>query len=559
MRIRRIGFISRAYRHANRYRQILFILAKHGFAEFIDRLGIEEHIPLSKHLPFAKSDEQEDLSIAERLRLVLEELGPTFIKMGQILSTRTDLIPLEFITELSKLQDNVPPFPTAQARVIIERELKQSLDNVFQWFDETPFAAASLGQVYRARLKTGQAVIVKVQRPEIQQLIEVDLEILLYLASLAEKVIEELAVYRPTRIVEEFARALDKEMNYHLEAANLERFTRQFESNAFLRIPRFFHEASSRQVLTLEYIDGIKILELARLEHSGLDCQLIASHLADLTLDQIFKHGFFHADPHPGNILVLPENQICMLDFGMMGRVSNRVRANFTDIVLGYVQRDEVKITDAVLRIVEWEEEPDREALERDIAEFMEAHFYKPLKELRAVDIFEEMTALIMGHHLRLPADLYLVGRAMTVAGGLMLSLDPDFDIKTKFADFIKQTMLDRLKPQRMIKDILQSSGELVYLVKELPRDLRDTLRQIKGGKTRIGFEHHGLEPLIRKIDMASFQITLGLIISALFIGSSLFIVARIGPSIFGLPVLGLIGYGITGILGIFLAVARFR
>ncbi|MBW2630393.1 MAG: AarF/ABC1/UbiB kinase family protein [Deltaproteobacteria bacterium] len=560
MLIRKIGIVSRTYRHMNRYRQIITVLFKYGFGDLVDRLHVGQYLEIGMQMVSRKRRERvEKLTRSERLRMALEELGPTFVKMGQILSSRPDLIPVEFIEELSKLQDSVPPFPFSQVREIIEAELTSPIDGIFQRFEETPLAAASIGQVHRAQLKDGEDVIVKVQRPGIRTTIEVDLEILLHLAILIERHIEEWEIHRPTRIVEEFARSLEKEIDYTIEASNAERFARQFIGNSSVYVPRIFMETTTKQVLTMEFINGIKASEIDKLDNDGLDRNIIASRGADLILEQVFKHGFFHADPHPGNVFIMPDNVICYLDFGMMGRVDRYAREHFADIVYGYVRRDESKIADAILKVVEWDIEPDRRILERDISDFVESYLYKPLKELHIGDIFQKLLELIINHGLRLPADIFLMIKAMAQVEGLGLVLDPDFDMTQRATPFIKHIKLERLSPKRVVGDFFESGGDLVQLLKDIPGELRTILKQLRQGKASIVFEHRGLENVISGLDRSSNRIASSLIISSLIIGSSLIIRTKIGPFLFGFPILGLAGFSIAGIFGIGLLISILR
>ncbi|MGB9700303.1 MAG: ABC1 kinase family protein [Thermodesulfobacteriota bacterium] len=560
MLLRQIGAFSRTYRHINRYRQILTIFFKYGFGDLIERLNISQYLEFGRRLIFRSHRVRaEKLTRAERLRLACADLGPTFIKLAQILSTRPDLIPLEFAQELAKLQDQAPPFPFAQVKEIIEEEFKTPLENKFASFDPTPLAAASIGQVHRARLLGGEEVVVKVQRPGIRQLIEVDLEILFHLAVLMERHIEELARQKPTRIVEEFARVLEKEIDYEIEASNLERFAQQFLDHPYLYVPRLYRAVCSSKVLTMEYISGIKASEIHLLDQEGFDRKEIASRGADLILEQIFRHGFFHADPHPGNIFVLPGNRICYLDFGMMGSVDRQAREDFADLIYAYVRRDERKIVSALLKIIEWEEEPDRRALEKDIADFIAKYFGRPLKELRVAIILKDLLDLINRHHLRLPPDIYLMGKALATAEGVGLALDPDMDMANKAAPFIKQLKIQRFSPQRIWKEFLGTGEDLLQLLKEIPGDLQDMLRQIKQGKYKIGLELRGLNQLSSQIDRASNRLAFSILISALIISSSLIISTNIGPFLLGFPVLGILGFGIAGIFAIWLLISILR
>jgi ubiquinone biosynthesis protein len=352
--IRKIGVIGRTYRHLNRYRQILAVLFKYGFGDLVDVLKIEQYLEIGLQMISRKRREQvERLTRSERLRMALEELGPTFIKLGQMLSTRPDLVAVEFIEELSKLQDRVPPFSYTEVAQIIESELGGPPKDMFEHFEESPLAAASIGQVHRARLKDREEVVVKVQRPSIHKIIEVDLEIMLHLASLMERHLEEFQVNRPARIVEEFARTLEKEIDYTIEASHIERFSRQFIDDATVYVPKVFRETTTERVLTMEYVEGVKASEIERIEKEGLDRKVITARGADLMLKQVFDHGFFHADPHPGNIFVLPGNVICYLDFGMMGSIDRQTREDFADLVHSVVRRDESGAMKALLMLTQ--------------------------------------------------------------------------------------------------------------------------------------------------------------------------------------------------------------
>jgi ubiquinone biosynthesis protein len=552
MRIRKMGFIPRTYRNLDRYRQILAILFKYGFDSLLNRLNLGSYFESGLQMISRNRRERvEGLTDYERLRMAFEELGPTFIKMGQILSTRSDLIPDDLVREMTKLQDNVPAFPFSQVREIVEQELRAPLSVLFAHFDETPLAAASIGQVHRARLITGEEVIIKIQRPGIRKIIEVDLEILFHLATLMEKNIEEAEIYRPTRVVDEFARSIEKEINYKIEAQHAERFARQFAGNESIYIPRIFNETTTGRILTMEYVDGVKASDVDLLEKTGLDRKIIAARGADVTFEQIFKHGFFHADPHPGNICILPGNVVCYLDFGMMGYIDKRSMETFADIIIGYARRDEAAIADAVLRIVEWDDPPDRRALESDIASFVDLYLYKPLKDMHMGDILQEFLELFARHRLRLPPDIFFMIKAMTEVEGLGLMLDPDFNMIEKVEPFIRDLQMQRIHPKKLMGDFLASST----LLKGVPFELYDLLRQLKSGKARIGVDHQGLEPLIFGMERSSNRISFALIIAALIVGSSLIMMTRPGPTLFELPLLGLLGYSLAGVLGIWLLV----
>jgi len=560
MHIRKIGIIGRTYRHIQRYRQILTVLFRYGFGDLVHTLKIEQYLEIGLQMISRKRRENiETLSRAERVRMAMEELGPTFIKMGQILSTRPDLLPVEFIQELGKLQDHVPPFEYAQVKDIIEKELGVALGQLFKDFEETPLASASIGQVHRARLVDGDEVVVKVQRPGIRKTVEVDLEIMLHLATLMERHLKAMEIHRPTRIVEEFARTLEKELDYTIEAAHTERFAMQFIGDATVYVPKIYREATTSRVLTMEYVRGIKASEIARLDEAGLDRREIARRGLDLIMKQVFVHGFFHADPHPGNIFILPGNVICYLDFGMMGRIGRKSREHFADLIMNIVRRDEVNVTDALVRLTISDEEPNHNALERDVAEFIDQHFYRPLKEMDLGKLLHQLLEMAARHRLTVPPDLFLMIKALSTAEGVGRVLDPDFDATERAAPFVRRIQLQRLHPKRIAEDIYDSGSDFLHLVKEIPGELREILRQARQGRVKIEFEHRGLENMLSTHDRISNRLAFAIVLASLIIGSSLIVLSGIPPKWHGIPVIGLAGFIIAGVMGLWLLFSIIR
>jgi len=558
--IRKIGIIGRAYRHLNRYRHILTVLFKYGFGDLVDILKIEQYLEIGLQMISRKRREQvEKLSRAERVRMVMEELGPTFIKLGQILSTRPDLIPVEFIQELSKLQDNVPSFPYPEARQIIESELGGPLEDIFQHFEDTPLAAASIGQVHRAQLKDGEEVVVKVQRPGIRKTIEVDLEIMLHLASLMERHLEELQVHRPVRIVQEFARTLEKEIDYTIETSHIERFARQSMDDPTVYVPKVFRDTTTERILTMEYIDGIKASEIDRIEREGLDRKIITARGADLILRQIFDYGFFHADPHPGNIFVLPDNVICYIDFGMMGSIDRQTRESFADLIYTVIHHDESRATQILLKLTEYDEKPDVRVLERDLTEFIGQHLYVPLKDLQMEKLLQQILKMISRHRLQIPQNLFLMMKALATVEGIGLLLDPDFEMIKQTIPFIQRVKMARYHPKRMANDIIRSGVEFVQLMQEIPGETREILEQMKQGKIKMEFEHKGLEPMLSTYDQISNRIAFAIVIAALIIGSALIVLSKTPPFLFGISFIGIIGFLAAALMGLWLLIAILK
>ncbi len=560
MIIQKIGVIGRTYRHIQRYRQILVILFKYGFGNVVDSLKIEQYLEIGLQMISKKRREKiETLTRAERVRMAVEELGPSFVKMGQILSTRPDLLPVEFIRELEKLQDHVPPFSNTEAEEIIEKELGATVKQLFKSFEEDPLASASLGQVHRAQLGNGEEVVVKIQRPGIQKGIEVDLEIILHLATLMERHLEGWEIQRPTKIVEEFARTLENELDYGLEAAHMERFALQFTGESAIYVPKVYREATTGRVLTMEYINGVKISDIPRLKEEGLEPREIARTGFDLILKQIFVHGFFHADPHPGNVFILPGNVICYLDFGMMGRIDVETREHFADLMVSIAQRDEQKVADALIRLTIWDDEPDYHSLERDVAEFITRHFYRPLKDLEFGKLLHQLFEMVAKYHLRIPPDLFLMIKALGTVEGSGRLLDPELDVIKQSAPFLKHIQLNRLNPQRLSRDMLSYGTELIHLLKDIPGEIRKILKQTREGKIKIEFHHRGMEPLLSTFDRVSNRLAFAIVLASLLIGSSLIVLAGIPPKWHDMPVIGLAGFVIAGVMGLSLLISILR
>ena len=560
MVIRRIGIIGRTYRHVQRYRQILTVLFKYGFGDLVDVLKIEQYIEIGLQMVSRKRREKiERLSRAERVRMALEDLGPTFIKMGQILSTRPDLLPVEFIQELGKLQDSVPPFAFDHVQRIIKTELGTPLEKIFTDFQQTPEASASLGQVHHARLIDGEEVVVKVQRPGIRKTVEVDMEIMLHLATLMERHVEGWDLHRPTKIVEEFARTLEKELDYRTEASHMETFARHFEDDPTVYIPKVYHEATTERVLTMEKIVGIKVSKIDQLEKEGFDKKVIAARGTDLIMKQIFVHGFFHADPHPGNIFILPNNVICYLDFGMMGRIGRETRENFAHMVMSVVRQDDSRAANTLLKLTTWDQEPERAQLERDVAEFMDQYFNRPLKELALGKLLHQLLDIASKHRMRLEPDLFLMIKALSTVEAIGKNLDPDFDIANRAEPFVRRIRKDRLHPGRLAEDIIESGAEVIQLLQEVPGEVRKILTQARQGRVKMEFEHRGLEPLITAHDRISNRLAFAIVLASLVIGSSLIVLSDIPPKWHEIPVIGLVGFLIAGMMAFWLLVSILR
>jgi ubiquinone biosynthesis protein len=558
--IRKIGIIGRTYRHLNRYRQILTVLFKYGFGDLVETLKIEQYIEIGLQMISRKRRERlEKLTRAERTRMALEELGPTYIKLGQVLSTRPDLVSVEFVNEFAKLQDEVPAFGFPAIQQTIEAELQRPLEILFAQFDPEPLASASIGQVHRARLHNADEVAVKVARPGIESVIEVDLEIMLHLATLAERHVEELSFHRPVRIVEEFARTIEKEMDYTIEASSMERVAGQFLNDETVYIPKVYREFSTRRVLTSEYIDGIKVSKVDDLCKSGYDCPLITVRGANVVLKQIFTFGFFHADPHPGNIFVMPGDVIGLLDFGMMGAVDRATREIFVSLVDSIIRRDEPRTAKLLLRLTDWDDEPDAVQLEKDVADFIAQHLYRPLKEIQLAKMLQHLLELATRHRMRIQPDIFLILKALTQVEGVARALDPEFDMMTAAAPFIRDVKLARLSPGRLTGDAVRLVEQSYEFLTDFPKDLLELSRSLRQKKLSFNLILKDLDKMLATHDQISNRISFAIIIASLIIGSALIVISNMPPLFFGISVIGLAGFLAAGFLGIWLLVAIIK
>lgn len=549
--IRQLTGIGRTYLHLNRYRQILQVFFKYGFDELLDVLKIDQLVEFGRQ-KFSPSGRErvESLTGPQRLRLALEELGPTFIKLGQILSTRPDLIPLPFVAELSRLQDQVPPFPYPEVEEAIRDELGEAPGEIFSEFDPQPLAAASIGQVHRGRLPDGTEVVVKVRRPRIRKTIEIDLEIMNYLAGLMERHLTEFHIIRPQRIVREFARTLEEEIDFNVEAGHVERFAAQFQGREGIVVPRVYREFSGESILTLQHIEGIKASNLEELRGGDYDCRLLAGRGADLMMAQIFEFGFFHADPHPGNIFILPENVICYLDFGMMGRISRQERERFADLLLAVVRKDESRAAGAVLALTEHDGDLDRARFEREIGAFIDRYIYRPLKELKIGEVLQRLFDLAVSFKLTIKPNLYLMMKAMSQVESLGTELDPEFEIISRARPFVERIQWARFSPRRLAEEIFAAGTDFVSLIQEIPTEFRSILRQTRAGKLNIVFQHRGLDRFLTTLDRTGNRVSYAIVLAALIVGSSLVVLSGIPPTWNDIPLIGLIGFLVAGLMG---------
>ncbi|MDZ7263869.1 MAG: AarF/UbiB family protein [candidate division KSB1 bacterium] len=554
----RIVKVGKTYRSVKRLKQIISVLLKYGFVDVAERL---KRGTVSRRL-FRSSkvvEQYEHLSTPQRIRLALTELGPTFIKLGQVLSTRPDLIPLPVVRELEKLQDQVPPFPSATAMKIATAELGRPLTAVFASFVEEPLAAASIAQVHRATMADGQPVILKIQRPEIRAMIETDISLLYYLAGIFEKFFFEGELYNPRAIVDEFAKTIRDELDFVREGRNIDRFRHYFADDPTIYIPRVYWNATTSQLLTMEYIDGVKISEIDFSQRPDLDRKLIARYGAQATLKMIFELGFFHADPHPGNIFVLKNNVIAPLDFGMVGRLDEQTRNYLRNLLLAIVERDIEKIIRIFIEAEVLDESNNSRSLRLDLHDFIDNYYGLPLSQIKIEKLLGDLIDILRRHHIALLTDVVLMAKALATIEGVGRKLDPEFNMMVLVEPYARQLISQPFAPRRRLHELREMAQDTESLLKILPAELKYLLKKVKKGKMNLIFEHRGLDRLILELDRSSNRLSFSLIIAALIIGSSIVVVSGQGPFIFGLSIVGILGYLTAAVLGLWLVIAILR
>jgi ubiquinone biosynthesis protein len=542
-----------------RYRQIVGILVRYGFGDVIGRIRARYHLLVRMRPGRRGVEDLHDLTTAERLRLAFEELGPTFIKFGQVISCRPDLLPPEFVREMGKLQDEVPPFPSDEARAVLESQLGRPVSELFDSFDDRPVAAASLAQVHRARTKAGEDVAVKIQRPGIEAVIASDIRILRELATLAERHLPEGQYYEPVRIVDEFARTIRRESDFDREGRNIERFRQYFAQDPTVHIPRVYWEFTAQKVLTTEYIRGIKISDIKELEAVGLDRKAIALNGAGLILKEVFEHRFFHADPHPGNLFVLENNVIAPVDFGMTGTIDEEITDNMSAMFTAIIAKDINGLIDILLSLEVADETVDRRNLKRDLGEMFDRYYGVSLKDVNMGRAVEEQMRLIRKYRLRPPSDLILMIRALLVSEGVARLLYPEFNIVEYARPYTRKVMARSLNLRRELYELAKAAKDGVSLAKRIPLDMKYILTKIRKDDIGVRLQHRGLERFITELDRSSNRLSFAVVIAALIIGSSIVFQTGVGPVFFGYPMLGLVGFLLASVLGIWLLVGIIR
>lgn len=551
-------------RRFSRYRRILLTLVSYGFGEVVYQTGIGRLLRILSR-PFRRKGKGRETAMSEhstwvRIRLAVEELGPTFIKLGQILSNRPDLIPRPLQRELSRLQGNVPPFPAELAVSLIEKELGRPLNEIFAEFTEEPVAAASIAQVHRATVQSGETVAVKVQRPDLAELVRLDVDILKELAELVERYVPESRAVGPREIAEEFERAIFQELDFTREGAAIARFAAQFEEDRDIKVPRVYRDLSSRRVLTMEFVEGRPVSSLLEQETpTEIDSAEVAETGADLTLKQIFTHGFFHADPHPGNILVLTDHRICYLDFGLTGNLIKRDLEVVSDMLISIIQRDEQKAARAVVRLAGSRDYRIAESIEREIAELIDRFQSATAGDFSFTGLLAALVEILVDEGLKLPSDLFLLVKALITIEGVATALDPDFDFASHLEPFAETLVRERYSPERIRANAVSLAEDYADVLQSVPGDYYKLADLVADGRVRLTLDESTIQPVRRTVLQAASALVSAIVLAALIVGSAVIVHSRVPPLWNEVPVIGIVGFVAAGLVGFGLLVKIIR
>jgi len=550
---------GRQLRSLGRLGAVAAVLTKHGFGWVVISLHLDRFVPFRKRLLKGRLSAIE--APAARIARVLEELGPTYVKLGQVLGSRADLLPPEFLAEFRKLQDRVQPFPTDQARALIAEELGAAVEDLFAEFDPAPFAAGSIAQAYHARTKDGRPVVVKVRRPGIRETLEADISILGKIAELAERYVPEYRIFRPRMMVEEFAQTVRRETDFIAEASSTERFGRAFGDESPIRIPQVLWALTSSAILTLERLDGIPIYDAAAMERAGADRKALARHLTECFMRQYFEVGLFHADPHPGNLVVEAPDRLAILDFGQVGRLSESARGKLGTVLVAAMNRDFDIVLDVLDDFDALPDDVDAQRLKADLAALVDKYAGVPIARLDLPSLFEEITSVARRHRVLLPQDFVLLGKSLVTMGGVALDLDPQMSMVEVVRPKIRGLVAEKISPKRLAAHGLVGAYHLLALAEQGPRQLRQLVRKLMRGRLQILFRHENLDRAIVELDRSSNRIAFAMIIAAIILGSAVIMQTHIGPAVpyTQVPVLGLLGFLVAGLLGIWLVIAILR
>ena len=555
------GLFSRT-RELPRLREISSVFVRHGLGDLVRRAGLATLLEHAGHvLQWGEASEIAHLEPQQRARLAFEQLGPTFVKLGQMLSTREDLLPPSWTTELAQLHSHVPPVPFDDLLPQIEQALGRSPFEVFGNLEREPYAAGSIAQVHRAKLASGTPVILKIRRPGIEAKIDADLRIIEHVAHLVEHEIPEVRRYQPAQIVGQLRRSLERELDLAVEARNTECFARNFADDLDILVPRVYWEWTSSAMNVQEHIEGIRGNDLVAIDNAGLDRKALAARGADAVLKMILVDGFFHADPHPGNVMYLPGNRIALIDFGMVGRLSPVRRRQIVDLLAGLARHDEETMLEVLL---DWRGDDfiDEARLATDLGEFALDYADMQLKDLKIGVLLRRVAAILREHSIVLPVDLTLMFKALISLEALGRQYDPEFRLIERAKPFLDSAMRERYQPAEAARRTEQTLSDFFGLVTSMPRDLARLVKDARHGRMRIDLDLKRLDSFGHRLHSAMNWATIGIMTASLVVGSSIVMTVAEGPTLFGVPLLtffGLLGYVIAFVNSLWIILSIWR
>ncbi len=555
---------TRSVRGLNRLRQIAQVLTQHGFGHIVAQLHLSRFVPVGvmRRRGAATPARVEGPTIGRRIAMICSELGPTFIKLGQMLSTRPDIIPADVLAELSTLQDKVPPFDTALARRTLAEEFGCPIEQCLAWMGDEPIASGSIGQVYRARGLEGTELVVKVRRPDVEDTIRLDMQVMKWLADSLESVVPETRIYRPRMLVSELEDVLTRELDYVNEASATARMTAAFAQESGIRVPEVRWDLCSRRVLVLTALEGERISSAWEAENGErFDRRLIARRLVHAFLKQVFEVGIFQSDPHPGNLLVAPPATLGILDFGQVGSVSESLLADLTAMVYSCVNREVALVIEALADLGALGDSVDRRGLYRSLQALLDKYYGLPLKRLDLTAIVSEFSEVVRRHDVLIPREVVLLCKAIGMMAGVTAKLDPELQILELLRPRLEQAIKQQFSPRRVARGAMMSGWHVLGLLRSAPSQIRDVLRRAATGAWRLDVRHENIERLIGELDRSSNRLAFSIVIAAIIIGSSVVVSAKTELTVFDIQIhyFGIVGYLIAGVLGLALIWAIFR
>ncbi len=554
--------INQTIRNLNRVREIAQILIKYGFEEVIVQTQLKRLIPESQRLKWKHGETQVlEMNRWERVRLAAEELGPTFIKLAQVLSNRPDLLPKDLITELAKLQSEVPTFPVEQARSIIEAETKQKIEDLFEYFNDEPIGSASIGQVYKATIKDGYDVVVKVQRPGIEKKIKTDLEIIKEIVYRGEGLFENYGLTNLMDLVEAFEASMIRELDYSNEARNIDQFRTYYKNKANLIVPKVYKDLSTTKVLVIEYCRGCKISDIEQIKEWGLDPEDVAEAGFDIYLSQIFENGYFHADPHPGNVLVRPDGKICLIDYGMVGKLMKKDKYAFAGIFIAMAQKDPRGMAMNLRRLAVDDDIKDSQLLELQLHELIQDYAYLNVAESSIAEMGTRLQQIVYEHKLKMPGSIFLILRALAILEGVGKTLAPNFDVYEFIKPYGAKLITEQYSVENISEELFYRGSNLISFLNRLPLDVKDIMRLTRKGKLKFEIEHKQTENFFYTLNRLTNRIMVSIVVVALIIGGSLSLLADLSHmwSFLGLPLITWLFFLGAGTLSFFLFFSAVR